>query len=61
MEWADVILVMEKSHKTKVAKRYQSLLKTKRLVCLDIPDNYEYMQPELVRILEARVPRYVRL
>ncbi|MFQ3251503.1 low molecular weight protein tyrosine phosphatase family protein [Glaciecola sp.] len=61
VEWADVILVMEKSHKNKVRKKYKDLLKDKRLVCLDIPDNYERMQPELVRILENRVPKYVRL
>ena len=61
VEWADVILVMEKTHKNKVAKKYKDLLKGKRLVCLDIPDNYERMQPELVHILENRVPKYVRL
>lgn len=61
IEWADVILVMEKSHKSKVSKKFRGLLKKKRLVCLDVPDNYEYMQPELVRILKARVPKYVRL
>lgn len=61
IEWADVILVMEKSHKNKISKKFSELLKFKRLVCLDIPDNYEYMQPELIKLLEAKVPRYVRL
>jgi predicted protein tyrosine phosphatase len=61
VEWADIVLVMEQSHRDKVAKRYQKLLKEKRLVCLDIPDNYERMQPELVSLLERKVPRYVRL
>lgn len=61
IEWADVVLVMEKSHKSKIAKLFGGLLKSKRLVCLDIPDNYEYMQPELVKLLKAKVPRYVRL
>jgi predicted protein tyrosine phosphatase len=61
VEWADVILVMEKSHKNKVSKKYGDLIKNKKLVCLDIPDNYDRMQPELVRILENRVPKYVRL
>ena len=61
VEWADVILVMEKRHKTKVAKKYRDLLKDKRLVCLDIPDNYQRMQPELVKLLESRVPKYIQL
>lgn len=61
IEWADVVLVMESAHKTKIAKKFKALLKDKRLVCLDIPDNYECMQPELISLLEAKVPRYVRL
>lgn len=60
IEWADVILVMEKTHRNKVAKKYKELLKLKRLVCLDIPDNYKRMQPELVKLLQAKVPKYVR-
>lgn len=61
IEWADVILVMEKSHRNKVSAKFKELLKGKKLVCLDIPDNYECMQPELVQLLKAKVPRYVRL
>lgn len=61
IEWADVVLVMEKSHKGKVSKKYKEQLKNKRLVCLDIPDNYQRMQPELIELLQARVPRYIRL
>ena len=59
VEWADVILVMEKSHKNKITKKYKELLKGQRLVVLDIPDNYEYMQPELIQVLKTRVPRLV--
>lgn len=61
IDWADVVLVMEKSHRNKVAKKYNALLKGKRLVCLDIPDIYRYMQPELVNSLVAKVQKYVRL
>lgn len=61
IEWADVVLVMEKSHRNKLAAKYKAELKSKRLVVLDIPDEYEYMDPELIRILKAKVPRYVRL
>ena len=61
IDWADVILVMEKIHRNKISKKYMKLLKGKRLVCLDIPDVYERMQPELIKLLEAKVPKYVRL
>lgn len=61
IEWADVILVMEKSHKSKVAKKFRALLKDKKLAVLGIPDNFGYMDPSLVQILGRRVPRYVDL
>jgi predicted protein tyrosine phosphatase len=61
IQWADVVFVMEKSHRNKISKKYKELLKGKRLVCLDIPDVYECMQPELIKLLEAKVPKYVRL
>jgi predicted protein tyrosine phosphatase len=61
IEWADVIFVMEKTHRNKISKKYKELLKGKRLVCLDIPDVYERMQPELIKLLETKVPKYVRI
>lgn len=61
VDWADAILVMEKSHRNKIAKKYKEQLKGKKLVVLDIPDIYECMDPELIRILKAKVPRYVRI
>jgi predicted protein tyrosine phosphatase len=53
IEWADIIFVMEKSQRSKVSTRFRKYLKGKRIVCLDIPDNYALMDPELVRLLKA--------
>ncbi|WP_308365334.1 MULTISPECIES: phosphotyrosine protein phosphatase [unclassified Microbulbifer] len=61
IEWADIIFVMESSHRNKVSKKYKDLLKNKKLVCLDIPDEYERMDPMLVRILENRVMKHMRV
>jgi predicted protein tyrosine phosphatase len=61
IEWADVVLVMETTHREKVAAKFKALLKDKPLVCLGIPDRYEYMQPELVTLLQSRVAKCVRL
>ena len=60
IEWCDIVLVMEKSHRNKVKSKFKDLLGEKRLVVLDIPDNYDYMQPELVKLLKNRVTRVVR-
>jgi predicted protein tyrosine phosphatase len=57
VEWADVIFVMEKAQRTKLQKRFRASLKSKRVVCLDIPDRYAFMDPALVRLLEAKVSR----
>ena len=60
IEWADIVLVMEKTHRNKVSKKHKELLKNKRLVVLDIPDNYDCMQPELIQLLKSKVSRVVR-
>src|SRR6202012_3126154 len=49
VDWADVIFVMEKTHRSKLVRRFRSHLKGKRVVCLDIPDDYAFMDPVLVR------------
>ena len=61
IEWADTILVMEKSHRNNVSKKFRELLKGKKLAVLNIPDIYDYMDPLLVALLKNRVPAYVRL
>jgi predicted protein tyrosine phosphatase len=59
VEWADVIFVMEKIHRAKLQQRFRASLKSKRVVCLDIPDKYRFMDPELVQLLEAKVGRHL--
>jgi len=59
IEWSDIIFVMEKSHRNKVSKKFKPLLKGKRLICLDIPDEYDRMDPILVRLLENRVLSHI--
>jgi predicted protein tyrosine phosphatase len=61
VEWADIIFVMEKMHRNKVSAKYKQQLKNKRMICLDIPDNYEFMDPELVTLLKNKVPRFISL
>lgn len=59
IEWADTIFVMERHHRRKLSNKFKTHLKNKRLICLDIPDNYEYMEPKLVELLEQRVGHLV--
>ncbi len=55
LEAADIIFVMERSHRNKLAKKYQPYLRDKRIICLDIPDEYDFMDPALIAILEKKV------
>ena len=59
LEWADLIFVMERTHRTKLSSRFRAHLKDKKIICLGIPDEYDFMDPELVRVLQARVPRHL--
>ena len=61
IEWADVIFVMERTHRNRIAKKFRPLLRSKRVVVLGIPDEYEYMDPELIEILKRRIPRLLGL
>lgn len=59
VEWADYLFVMERAHRNKIQKRFRTEMKDKRIVCLDIPDEYEFMDAELIRRLEVRMARYL--
>lgn len=55
LRWADIVFLMEKSHLNRLKERYAELLEQKNVVVLHIPDDYEFMQPELIDELEAKV------
>jgi predicted protein tyrosine phosphatase len=59
VDWADVIFAMEKMHLNKLRGRFRKHLDGKRVICLEIPDDYDFMDPALVRLLEAKVGRYL--
>ena len=60
LEWANIIFVMERAHRAKLQRRFGRHLKSARVVCLDIPDDYAFMQPELVALLEKKVRPHLR-
>ncbi len=59
LEWADIIFVMEKSHKNRLSKKYKENLSGKRVINLNIPDEYEYMDPILIQLLKISVPKHL--
>ena len=59
LRWADLVFVMERAHRNKLSARFKPYLGGKRVICLEIPDDYAYMDPELVRLLMAKVPPHL--
>jgi predicted protein tyrosine phosphatase len=54
IQWADVIFVMEQAHRQKLSDQFRVHLKNKRVICLEIPDQFDYMDPALIHLLETK-------
>ena len=54
IRWADLILVMEEKHKSRIKADFRRLVAHKRIEVLDIPDEYRFMDEELVAILRDK-------
>ncbi|MCV2355396.1 low molecular weight protein tyrosine phosphatase family protein [Paucibacter sp. B2R-40] len=59
VEWADLILVMEKQHQRKLTEKFRAQLCCKRVACLGIADNYAFMEDALVELLQRKVKPYL--
>lgn len=61
IEWADFIFVMENTHRNRLQKRYRRYLNKQKIICLDIPDDYEYMDDGLIRLLNQRLGSFFQI
>lgn len=59
--WSDLIFVMEKKHLRRLKAKFPVSLRDKQVVCLDIPDEYRFMDEELIEILKSRVSDYIEV
>ncbi|RNF86511.1 phosphotyrosine protein phosphatase [Lysobacter psychrotolerans] len=55
VQWADVIVVMENKHRDRVVAQFAWLVEHKAIHVLGIPDEYKYMDPELMEELTQSV------
>jgi protein-tyrosine phosphatase len=54
LNWANLVLVMEKNQRSKIKELYpHKTIQT--LEILDIPDDYEFMDTELVEMLNEKI------
>ena len=59
--WADIVFVMEKSHLHRLRLKFPAALAGKRVVALHIRDDYEFMHPDLLDELCAKLAPFIDL
>jgi predicted protein tyrosine phosphatase len=55
LDWADMIFTMDEGQREALEQMFPQHPALGRLVCLQIPDEFTFLQPELVTLLEQRV------
>ena len=61
VRWAHVIFVMEEKHKVQIMTKFRRELVNKPIHVLDIPDEYKFMDPELIELLHQSVASILNL
>ena len=59
LQWADHIFVMESKHKNRLKAQFGRILSHKLVHVMNIPDEYQYMDPELVEMFEAEAEAFL--
>lgn len=59
--WADVIFTMEKRHNERLRNKFPAALKGKKLVCLHIDDDYQFMNSNLQDVLRERLRPHIEV
>ncbi len=57
--WADVIFVMEKKNKERMLEKFPFETQEKQFITLDIPDEYKFMDVELIDDIKLKVDYYL--
>jgi predicted protein tyrosine phosphatase len=55
IQWAHYIFVMERAHRNKLYKKYKTYIDNQVIICLNIADEYEYMDKELIHLLKSKL------
>ena len=59
LDWADLIFIMDDQQRASLERQFAGHPALDRLICLDIPDEYTFLQPELIALFETRVPPHL--
>jgi predicted protein tyrosine phosphatase len=59
LDWAEIIFVMDDEQRQWLEANFDAHAALAKIVCLEIPDVFTFLQPELVKLLEERVPPHL--
>ena len=59
LSWADLVVAMERRYKSRIAERFRDH-PLPRIVSLDIPDEFQYMDEELIKLLREGVEFHLK-
>ncbi len=59
LEWADVVFTMDDQQRAALERMFPSHPVLDRLICLDIPDDFTFLDPTLITLLEERVKTHL--
>lgn len=51
--------MMEHVHRRRLAQHFRPHLKHARVTCLGVPDDFDYLRPELVELLRRKVSPFL--
>jgi len=57
IDWADVLFLMEHKHRDIIKERFN--ISDQPVVVLEIPDDYQFGDPELIEILKISLADYL--
>jgi predicted protein tyrosine phosphatase len=55
LDWADLIFIMDDYQRQALQRQFPEHPALERLICLEIADEFTFLQPELVELLMTRV------
>ena len=59
LDWAEAIFTMDEDQQRALRTEFEGHAALERLICLQIPDTYMFLDPELVRLLEERATPHI--
>jgi len=60
LDWADAIFIMDDDQRRDLERLFPGHAALDRLICLDIQDRYDFLDPELVTLLRERTAPHLQ-